>query len=93
MPALTEGRVGPSGTSSMPKKTRPKKAPVLFANIPARSVLVVLLRDVRGTPSEKLDLLEKLKAAGRLSGQDPKDVAMCEVLLKSLAAQPADGPR
>jgi hypothetical protein len=75
------------------KKVRQKKAPVLFANIPGRSVLVVLMRDVRGTPAEKLALLDKLKAAGRLSGQDPRDVATCEALLKSLASQPADAPR
>jgi hypothetical protein len=74
------------------KKTRLKKAPVLFANIPARSVLVVLMRDVRGTPAEKLELLDKLKAAGRLSGHHPNEVATCEALLKSLASQPADAP-
>jgi hypothetical protein len=74
-------------------KRRSKKAPMLFANIPARSVLVVLLRDVRATPAEKLVLLDKLKAAGRLSGQDPKDVAACEALLKNLALPLADGPR
>jgi hypothetical protein len=77
----------------MMKKIRKRKAPVLFANIPARSVLVVLMRDVRGTPAEKLDLLDKLKAAGRLSGHDPHDVATCEAFLKNLASQPADAPR
>jgi hypothetical protein len=61
----------------------------LFAGIPARSVLVVLMRDVRGTPAEKLVLLDRLKVAGRLTGQDPAELAACEALLKSLASQAA----
>ena len=73
----------------MMRQRRSKKARALFAGIPARSVLVVLMRDVRGTPAEKLDLLDKLKAAGRLSGLDPKDVKRCEDLLKTLASHPA----
>ena len=77
---------------TMTEKRRSKKAPVLFAGIPARSVLVVLMRDVRGTPAEKLELLDKLKAAGRLKGEDPKEIETCEALLKALAAQPIDGP-
>jgi hypothetical protein len=68
----------------MIKKQRPKKARELFADIPARSVLVVLMRDVRGTAAEKLALLERLKVAGRLTDQDPKELAACEALLKSL---------
>ena len=75
----------------MMKKSRSKKAPLLFANIPARSVLVVLMRDVRGTPMEKLALLEKLKAAGRLNGHDPVELGNCEALLKELASEAEDG--
>ena len=73
----------------MIKKQRTKKARELFAGIPARSVLVVLMRDVRGTPAEKLVLLDRLKVAGRLTGQDPAELAACEALLKSLASQAA----
>jgi hypothetical protein len=76
---------------TMMKKGRLTKAPVLFANIPAGSVLVVLMRDVRGTPAEKLELLDKLKAAGRLKGEDPKEIETCEALLKALAAPPIHG--
>ncbi len=57
-----------------------------LARVPARSVLVVLMRDVRGTPLEKLALLDTLKAAGRLSTHGPQEVAFCENALKALAA-------
>ena len=47
------------------------------------------MRDVRATPAEKLILLDTLKVAGRLTGQDPAELAACEALLKSLASQAA----
>ena len=77
---------------TMEKRQPPKKPRELFAGIPARSMLVVLMRDVRGTAAEKLDLLDRLKVAGRLTDQDPAELAACEALLKSLASQAADRP-
>jgi hypothetical protein len=74
----------------MEKRQPPKKPRELFAGIPARSILVVLIRDVRGTAAEKLALLDRLKVAGRLTDQDPAELAACEALLKSLASQAAD---
>lgn len=83
-------RSGGACTADASMKTkRGKKAP-LFANVPARSVLVVLMRDVRATPAEKLALLDELKAAGRLVGHDPIEVQTCEALLQALVRQAAD---
>ena len=72
---------------TMTKRIRAKKTPALFANIPARSVLVVLMRDVRGTPAEKLVILDRLKVAGRLKGHDPVALRTCEDLLRTLASE------
>jgi len=40
---------------------------------------------LQGTPSEKLAWLQKEKAAGKLDGDDPDEIAEAEALLRMLA--------
>ena len=40
---------------------------------------------LQGTPSEKLAWLQKQKAAGKLDGDDPDEIAEAEALLRMLA--------
>jgi len=40
---------------------------------------------LQGTPSEKLVWLQKEKAAGKLDGDDPDEIAEAEALLRMLA--------
>lgn len=54
---------------------------------PPKSVLRTLLEDVRGTPAEKLALFEKLKAAGRLHGEEEKDLKLVENMLRGLGEE------
>ena len=39
---------------------------------------------IQGSPSEKLAWLEKQKAAGKLDGDDPEEIAEAEALLRML---------
>jgi len=52
---------------------------------PLPKISDLLMSHLRGTPSEKLAWLQKEKAAGKLDGDDPDEIAEAEALLRMLA--------
>jgi hypothetical protein len=50
-----------------------------------KSVAMTLLRDVQGTPTQKLAMFEKLKAAGGFRNEDPVELQKAENLLRTFA--------
>ena len=52
---------------------------------PLPKISGLLMSHLRGTPSEKLAWLQKEKAAGKLDGDDPDEIAEAEALLRMLA--------
>jgi hypothetical protein len=52
---------------------------------PYPKVSELLMSHMQGTASEKLAWLQKEKAAGRLDGDDPDEIAEAEALLKMMA--------
>jgi len=51
-----------------------------------RSILESLLRDVQGTPAEKLAMFERLKAAGAFVHESAAELAEAEKTLRTFAA-------
>jgi hypothetical protein len=51
-----------------------------------RSILETLLRDMQGTPAEKLVLFERLKAAGAFVHESVAELGEAERALRGLAA-------
>lgn len=51
-----------------------------------KSVVEMLLRDMQGTPTEKLALFEKLKAAGGFANASPGELRKVERMLRTFAA-------
>ena len=51
-----------------------------------KSIAMTLMRDMHGTPEQKLALFEKLKAAGGFANEDPADLARTEKMLRTFAA-------
>ena len=64
------------------RKHRRKPA---FDGRPLPRISELLMSHMRGTPSEKLAWLQKEKAAGKLDGDDPEEIAEAEALLGMLA--------
>lgn len=52
---------------------------------PLPKISDLLMSHLQGTPSEKLAWLQKEKAAGKLDGDDPDEIAEAEALLGMLA--------
>jgi len=52
---------------------------------PLPRISELLMSHLQGTPSEKLAWLQKQKAAGKLDGDDPDEIAEAEALLRMLA--------
>lgn len=52
---------------------------------PLPKISDLLMSHLQGTPSEKLAWLQKEKAAGKLDGDDPEEIAEAEALLRMLA--------
>jgi hypothetical protein len=51
-----------------------------------RSIAETLMRDIQGSPSEKLALFQKMKAAGGFAKEDPAELKAAEDLLRTFAA-------
>ena len=80
-PALAKMREWPMFKVSAGKR---RKAPVLDGRaLPRISELIV--SHVPGTPLEKLAWLQQQRAAGKLDGDDPDEIAEAEALLAMLA--------
>jgi len=65
-------------------KGRKRKAAVLDGR-PHPRISELLVAHLPGTPAEKLSWLAEQKAAGKLDGDDPAEVAEAEALLAMLA--------
>ena len=68
----------------------------VFDGRPYPRISELLMSHVAGTPSEKLAWLQREKAAGKLDGDDPDEVAQAEALLGMLARiseRKAAGPK
>jgi hypothetical protein len=57
----------------------------MFDGRPLPKISELLMSHLQGTPSEKLAWLQKEKAAGKLDGDDPDEIAEAEALLRMLA--------
>ena len=57
----------------------------MFDGRPLPRISELLMSHMQGTPSEKLTWLQKEKAAGKLDGDDPDEIAEAEALLGMLA--------
>jgi hypothetical protein len=44
------------------------------------------MRDIQGSPAEKLALFQKVKAAGGFAKEDPKDLKAAEDMLRTFVA-------
>ncbi len=51
-----------------------------------KSIAMTLLRDMQGTPAQKLALFEKLKAAGGFANENPAQLRKAEDMLRTFAA-------
>ena len=51
-----------------------------------KSVAEILMRDIQGSPAEKLALFQKVKAAGGFAKEDPNDLKEAEDILRTFAA-------
>jgi hypothetical protein len=51
-----------------------------------KSVVMTLLRDIQGTPAQKLVIFEKLKAAGGFRDEDPAELREAEQMMRPFAA-------
>ena len=60
----------------LPKRKEPKR----------KSIAMTLMRDIQGSPSEKLAMFQKMKAAGGFANEDPKDLKEAEDMLRTFAA-------
>jgi hypothetical protein len=55
-----------------------------------KSVAEVLMRDIQGSPAEKLAMFEKMRAAGAFANEDPADLKAAEDMLRTFAASEKD---
>ena len=65
------------------KRKHRSTSPVLDGR-PMPRISELLMSHMQGTPSEKLAWLEQQKAAGKLDGDDPDEIAEAEALLRML---------
>ena len=56
-----------------------------------KSVAEILMRDIQGSPAEKLALFQKVKDAGGFAKEDPKDLKEAEDMLRTFAAVEKEG--
>ena len=68
-----------------PGKRKPRRKRMVFDGRPLARISELLMSHMQGTPSEKLAWLQKQKAAGKLDGDDPDEIAEAEALLGMLA--------
>ena len=61
---------------TMRKRKEPKR----------KSVAEIMMRDIQGSPAEKLALFQKVKAAGGFSKEDPAELKAAEDMLRTFAA-------
>jgi hypothetical protein len=75
-----------------PKGKRRGKGKMLDGR-PLPRISELIMSHVQGTPSEKLTWLQERKAAGKLDGDDPDEVAEAEALLAMLVRMAASQGR
>jgi len=51
-----------------------------------KSIALTLMRDVQGTAAQKLEMFEKVRAAGGFANEDPADLADAEKMLREFVA-------
>ena len=51
-----------------------------------KSIAEILMRDIQGSPAEKLALFERMKAAGGFANEDPAELKAAEDMLRTFAA-------
>ena len=64
-----------------PKRKEPKR----------KSIADVLMRDIQGSPTEKLALFQKVKDAGGFAKEDPAELKAAEDMLRTFAAVQKEG--
>jgi len=67
-----------------PGKRRHRSKSPVFDGRPVPRISELLMSHVQGTPYEKLAWLQTVKAAGKLDGDDPDEIAEAEALLAML---------
>jgi hypothetical protein len=60
----------------LPKRKAPKR----------KSVAEVLMRDVQGSPADKLAMFQRMQAAGAFANEDPAELKAAEDMLRTFAA-------
>jgi len=73
----------PTFRTALKDGKRRHKAPVLDGRPPPR-ISELVMAHLQGTPGERLAWLKKQKAAGKLDGDDPDEIAEAEALLLML---------
>jgi hypothetical protein len=51
-----------------------------------KSIALTLMRDVQGTAAQKLEMFEKVRAAGGFAREHPADLVEAEKMLREFAA-------
>jgi len=51
-----------------------------------KSIAETLMRDIQGSPAEKLAMFQKMKAAGGFTNEDPAELKASEDMLRAFAA-------
>ena len=67
-----------------PGKRKHRSKSLMHDGRPVPTISELLMSLMQGTPSEKLAWLEQQKAAGKLDGDDPEEIAEAEALLRML---------
>jgi len=55
-----------------------------------KSIAMTLMRDIQGSPAEKLAMFERMKAAGGFANEDPAELKAAEDMLRTFAATDGD---
>jgi hypothetical protein len=66
----------------LPKRRAPK---------PKKSIAMSLMLDVQGSAAQKLEMFEKVRAAGGFAKEDPADLAEAEKMLRAFVAMEKGG--
>ena len=55
-----------------------------------KSIAETLMRDIQGSPAEKLAMFRKMKAAGGFANADPAELKAADDMLRTFAATEGD---
>lgn len=60
----------------LPKRKAPKR----------KSIAEMLMRDIQGSPADKLAIFQRMQAAGAFANEDPAELKAAEDMLRTFAA-------